>query len=277
MNPITEDYRPRESLERATAVLTRHLPPDLQLPTPYVTALLPSAFMPRRPVIDLTIDTNSAVANPEIIDVDAMPDNHISERQARVRSAASRRPMLPDASSSTRSYMYPALSSGRGHLLIRHDGAHGRIRGLVANRYGGGPIPVQSDAIAQILQSIRTGGHFQAPELDYSLHNSTVMNRAHYDAPVKYLPPRLPSEGFTRTFTEADLLVCPGCKTELGSSHTEEKRSIWFGTKCGHVYCGRCAHTFRKSKRGKGKGPSCSVKGCNSMFGSRPSLLEAFN
>ena len=69
--------------------------------------------------------------------------------------------------------------------------------------------------------------------------------------------PPITREGYTRNIQSNDLLVCPTCDHELGttSEDYEKQDTLWAG-KCGHVYCGKCAAV--KLKRGR-----CDVEDCN--------------
>lgn len=49
-----------------------------------------------------------------------------------------------------------------------------------------------------------------------------------------YKPPSPPSEGFTRSAGEDDLVICPNCDEELGTGD-ETKQQIWVAKPCGHV------------------------------------------
>lgn len=49
-----------------------------------------------------------------------------------------------------------------------------------------------------------------------------------------YKAPSPPSEGFTRSAGEDDLVVCPNCDEELGIGD-ETKQQIWVAKPCGHV------------------------------------------
>lgn len=52
---------------------------------------------------------------------------------------------------------------------------------------------------------------------------------------AEYKAPKSPKEGFTRSPTTNDVLVCPSCEHELGTHSEEEgQATVWLG-KCGHV------------------------------------------
>lgn len=50
-----------------------------------------------------------------------------------------------------------------------------------------------------------------------------------------YGPPAPAQEGFTRTPSEDDVLVCPNCDDELALGDDEVKRQVWVVKACGHV------------------------------------------
>lgn len=51
--------------------------------------------------------------------------------------------------------------------------------------------------------------------------------------PYKAPPP--PKDGFTRTFGEDEILVCPMCNEELSTGKTSEDQKVWVIKQCGHV------------------------------------------
>lgn len=156
------------------------------------------------------------------------------------------------------------------------------------------------------------GRFFQPPNMDYErgfAHPPLMYEGGFLGAaaagidrllPVqrKYTPPEPCKEPFTRTFTQADTLVCPQCRSELGgtapiapasadagdadepaqsgkTAEEEMKRRI-FVTKCGHVYCGACATHFKQVfATGRGKGVRCQAPDCGQSL-TKTRLFEAF-
>jgi hypothetical protein len=71
-----------------------------------------------------------------------------------------------------------------------------------------------------------------------------------------YKAPPVAKEGFTRTYKEEDVILCPMCGDELAIGKGDVKQQVWVVKACGHVYCGECATNRSKSKtakKGKGK------------------------
>ncbi|OCT45354.1 hypothetical protein CLCR_05800 [Cladophialophora carrionii] len=71
-----------------------------------------------------------------------------------------------------------------------------------------------------------------------------------------YKAPPMAKEGFTRTYKEEDVILCPMCGDELAIGKGDVKQQVWVVKGCGHVYCGECATNRSKSKptkKGKGK------------------------
>ncbi|EXJ56099.1 hypothetical protein A1O7_09030 [Cladophialophora yegresii CBS 114405] len=71
-----------------------------------------------------------------------------------------------------------------------------------------------------------------------------------------YKAPPVAKEGFTRTYKEEDVILCPMCGDELAIGKGDVKQQVWVVKGCGHVYCGECATNRSKSrttKKGKGK------------------------
>lgn len=170
-----------------------------------------------------------------------------------------------------------------------------RVTGYLTTPYGGGPVPLPQDgqtgAAAMRALSMLQGTRFVAPSLDYGLY-AHVRERARGlangfagrffagqepepEPPVeKYDAPEPCKEPFTRTFTSDDYLVCPSCEVELGSGEDEQKRKIWI-TKCGHVFCGRCAASILSAKYAKGKGRRCAAPDCGKGL-SKSKMFEAY-
>ncbi|KAF1989974.1 hypothetical protein K402DRAFT_418077 [Aulographum hederae CBS 113979] len=105
----------------------------------------------------------------------------------------------------------------------------------------------------------------------------------HYDA-----PPAVP-EGFTRSATENDEIVCPNCDSELCTGKTETKKSTWISRTCGHIYCGQCVKYRSKAKQKEKSGSNeqidgqmskpfkiCVVDGCDARVSSRSSMMQLF-
>ena len=83
--------------------------------------------------------------------------------------------------------------------------------------------------------------HFQQPILNYTMAGPAVPPPASSaTASVVVSPPTihpLPPvrQGFTRSPTDDQTIVCPNCGDELGTGETDEQRQVWFVRGCGHV------------------------------------------
>lgn len=72
--------------------------------------------------------------------------------------------------------------------------------------------------------------------LDYRTAGFAIVDPPGALAPSSsYKPPSPASEGFTRTTTDEDALVCPSCQDELGVGENPIKQQIWVAKPCGHV------------------------------------------
>lgn len=92
----------------------------------------------------------------------------------------------------------------------------------------------------------------------------------------EYRAPGAAREGFTRSPNEGMTLVCPQCGVELGADGDEVKRGVWVA-KCGHTYCGECAHSHRQNKAKSGaKVGRCLVDGCTRIISGDRGLIEVF-
>lgn len=144
-----------------------------------------------------------------------------------------------------------------------------RFRAFVHGPNGGGPVGNSFGLPTHFLNGSNISfvpqiDRFQHPNLDYGIHNEIFPGFPMPPAtvPAKYVPPEPVKEPFTRTFTEADLLICPGCKLELGGSGDEIRRKIWV-SKCSHVYCGECGHNLKSGSKKQGiicYAPECGKK-----------------
>ena len=87
------------------------------------------------------------------------------------------------------------------------------------------------------------GGNFDLPaHLDYFQPGFNLEEPARRQPQTRiptYDPPPPAQEGFTRTPSEDDILVCPNCDDELGLGDDEVKRQVWVVKACGHV-CAIC-------------------------------------
>lgn len=72
-------------------------------------------------------------------------------------------------------------------------------------------------------------------DLDYRTAGFSVTGTPGAQAPPSYKPPSPAAEGFTRTTTDEDTLVCPSCQDELGAGENPVKQQIWVAKPCGHV------------------------------------------
>ena len=91
--------------------------------------------------------------------------------------------------------------------------------------------------------------HFQQPNLNYTIPahldgltaGPAVPPPATSAAASVVVPPptvhALPPvrQGFTRSPTDDQTIVCPNCGDELGTGETDEQRQVWFVRGCGHV------------------------------------------
>ncbi|KAI9816824.1 MAG: hypothetical protein M1827_001469 [Pycnora praestabilis] len=64
--------------------------------------------------------------------------------------------------------------------------------------------------------------------------------------PPTYSPPPAASDGFTRSPTEDDIVICPNCEDELGAGDEDIKRQVWVVRSCGLL---RRMHEESKSER----------------------------
>lgn len=79
-------------------------------------------------------------------------------------------------------------------------------------------------------------------DLDYQAPGFTIHEPPPPRPPSSYKPPTPPPEGFTRTVSEDDVVVCPNCDRELGIGEGP-RQQIWVAKQCGHV-CYLCKSTF---------------------------------
>lgn len=70
-------------------------------------------------------------------------------------------------------------------------------------------------------------------DLDYQAPGFTI-HESQPTPPPSYKPPSPPPEGFTRTVSEDDVVVCPNCDRELGIGDGP-RQQIWVAKQCGHV------------------------------------------
>lgn len=111
-----------------------------------------------------------------------------------------------------------------------------------------------------------------------------------------YKPPSPAPEGFTRSASEDDVVVCPNCDMELGTGD-EVKQQIWVAKQCGHVratsfwsgcftdvvkvYCGECARhraVSKSKKSGLKTKPfsKCQIPDCGKSVSSPKSMIQIY-
>lgn len=71
-------------------------------------------------------------------------------------------------------------------------------------------------------------------DLDYQASGFTIHEPPAPTPPPSYRPPTPPPEGFTRTVSNSDVVVCPNCDRELGAGDGP-RQQIWVAKPCGHV------------------------------------------
>ena len=109
------------------------------------------------------------------------------------------------------------------HLDPVRNRGNDNQQGLVAPRMeAGGAFPIALDYSQPA---------FPLGELETYDRSSETPQIVH--EPYKAPPPA--KEGFTRTFAEDDVVLCPGCGDELATGKDETKQQVWIVKSCGHV------------------------------------------
>lgn len=293
------DDRPYESLVLPDPFMTGQARRSRD---PTTTTTMPAS---RHDVIDLTTSPPLAPNRPrqqEVIDLDDVPDTE--------RAGTLEPPLSEDALRRRRVWLL-AMERGReaqrhGRMLLEREQRRlpilntpnfvdtrnllgeglaslgARYRTFVRGPNGGGPI--RGNAVPQHF--LHHGGglafvpqlaNFQPPDLDYGLFDEAFAVFGDIAAPSapptsKYEAPDPCKEPFTRTFTESDVLVCPGCNSELGGVGDDLKRKI-FISKCSHVYCGECGHGIQSAA--KRQGIVCKAPMCNKRI-TKTRIFEAY-
>ena len=128
-----------------------------------------------------------------------------------------------------------------------NGGGEGTIRNNLLNQLLGGlmgtPVHRGFDFAIQARGVVQMNDFNPPGQLDYRLGVNGIMGET---PPVEdalerrreaeYKAPPAAREGFTRSPTTDDVLVCPTCEHELGtpSEDNESQATVWLG-KCGHV------------------------------------------
>lgn len=94
-------------------------------------------------------------------------------------------------------------------------------------------LPAQWLPLDWDLETIFIGDR-GGPDIDVTLDLDVPLAREPAPPRSTYKPPSPAPEGFTRSFGEDELVVCPNCETELGTGD-EQKRQTWVARPCGHV------------------------------------------
>ncbi|CRG84437.1 hypothetical protein PISL3812_01723 [Talaromyces islandicus] len=119
-------------------------------------------------------------------------------------------------------------------------------------------------------------------DLDYQAPAFTMNEPTPPIPPPSYKAPSPAPEGFTRTVTDDDVVVCPNCDHELGTGEGLAQQ-IWVAKPCGHVYCGDCTHYRSTKKRSTLTSPvkskpfsKCKVAGCEKLVSQPKSMIQIF-
>lgn len=200
-------------------------------------------------------------------------ERRTEQRLQRERQDAER-PNTQTGSASTATYMSP-----QGMLVHGLNQLGAQYRAYVHGPNGGGPVNGNT-----LPHHFLSGGNlaffprlgqFRRPELDYAMFNQVFppyREPAAPPNPPKYVAPDPCKEPFTRTFDEKAILVCPGCRSELGGVGDEAKRKI-FISKCSHVYCGDCGSEIKGAA--KRQGIICRAPGCEKKI-TKARIFEAY-
>ncbi|CCG82062.1 RING finger protein mug140 [Taphrina deformans PYCC 5710] len=154
-----------------------------------------------------------------------------------------------------------------------------RFRAFIHGPNGGGPVRSAMGLPENFLPGSNISlvphmNHFHAPDLNYAIYNEMFsgLQIPQPSALPKYEAPAPLKDPFTRTFTEQDMLICPGCRTELGGTGDEIRRKVWV-SKCSHVYCGQCGSDIKKSA--KKQGAICVAPDCTKKI-TKTKIFEAY-
>jgi hypothetical protein len=95
---------------------------------------------------------------------------------------------------------------------------------------------------AQSIVNLVHGRGFAGPLLNYqqtafdlSMEPEPEPDRQETASPPSYPPPPKAPEGFTRSPTEEEYLICPNCNEELSVGDSDLKKQVWLVKACGHV------------------------------------------
>ncbi|KAI9853681.1 MAG: hypothetical protein M1824_001017 [Vezdaea acicularis] len=257
--------------------------------------------------------------NREVIDVDALPDrpsqpllNDPGSPELIITGSRPAPPRLGDRQPVEPQYMYrpnngPNAHGRRGSILNRahsqealrrlsviHDFQRGYRReiGEPMRQNGDLDIAEMGRYLEQVhprryLPAVEAIAHvFARPDMDYQRPGFELF--AMDDEPAAPPPPRPtysapkpPPEGFTRSPTETDVIICPNCEMEL-TVGDKNQVSVYVVKACGHVYCGECAknrfvtnrrkNLITKSKPFK----QCVVDTCKSKVANQKSMIPIY-
>ncbi|OKL58117.1 hypothetical protein UA08_06586 [Talaromyces atroroseus] len=119
-------------------------------------------------------------------------------------------------------------------------------------------------------------------DLDYQAPGFSIHEPPAPTPPPAYEPPSPAPEGFTRTVSDADVVVCPNCDRELGTGDGL-RQQIWVAKPCGHVYCGECTSNRAKKKNtaafsalGTKPFSKCRVAGCEKLVSQPKSMVQIY-
>ncbi|CAB11646.1 E3 ubiquitin-protein ligase complex slx8-rfp subunit rfp1 [Schizosaccharomyces pombe] len=240
-------------------------------------------------VIDLTRSPSppveTSISSTNIIDLDAIPDDSfpsspvLSPRRRRMNRRRNERSR--NFPSNHLSYLEDMIYLGP-QVSTRRSSSRRDLMGMIARTFP--EFSSVNSLSPSLFQLIVNRMRFDAIHPEWTNGSDDEYFSNHFEESYddftsslenikqSYKPPGPPKSGFTRSFNNDTLMVCPRCQEPLGTSKSKEKSALW-ATKCGHVYCGSCAKVLKTSKRSQSK---CLVNDCGRYLNTKNAMWELF-
>lgn len=275
----------------SSPVAAHIVPPTFTQPEGYRGAQRPPRF--DRDIISIDDQEDETVdlreESPEIQFLTSRPRSRSLSitRHARHRSTLGQRRHTPAARSPVRRPQVSLRITGAPVEAHGHHNA-GWLFHPFAARVNANTPRTHEDELVEWERENFPGGNFELPaQLDYFAPGFNLENPTRRQPQARmptYDPPAPAQEGFTRTPSEDDVLVCPNCDDQLGLGDDEVKRQVWVVKACGHVYCGECAKNRSTNKKILASASSkrikpfskCVVEDCGKSVANVKSVIQVY-
>ena len=122
-------------------------------------------------------------------------------------------------------------------MLDERQNHFAHLRARIARAVNNGPPPIIPPRVGGTIRragQIHVG--FIPPTMDFEMVGFDLgLGAGPVGPPPTYDKPETAPDGFTRSPSEEDAIICPNCKEELCLGGSDLKKQVWIVKACGHV------------------------------------------